>query len=44
MTTTAKPRDVASARRELSTENTPDNPLVQALRRQVTNGFVLYAN
>jgi len=44
MTITAKSRDVSSARRDLSTENTPDNPLVQALRRQVANGFVLYAN
>lgn len=29
---------------DLSTENTPDSPLVEALRRQVANGFVLYAN
>jgi starvation-inducible DNA-binding protein len=29
---------------ELSRENTPDSPVVQELRRQVANAFVLYAN
>jgi starvation-inducible DNA-binding protein len=28
----------------LSSENTADSPVVQALRRQVANAFVLYAN
>jgi starvation-inducible DNA-binding protein len=43
MSTTTS-RDVATIARELSRENTPDSPLVRALRRQVANGFVLYAN
>src|SRR5437764_1264004 len=29
---------------ELSTQNAPDNPVVDSLRRQVANAFVLYAN
>lgn len=29
---------------ELSRENTPDSPVVQELRRQVANAFVLYGN
>jgi starvation-inducible DNA-binding protein len=29
---------------DLSTENTPDSPVVDSLRRQVANAFVLYAN
>jgi starvation-inducible DNA-binding protein len=29
---------------ELTRENTPDSPVVQELRRQVANAFVLYAN
>jgi starvation-inducible DNA-binding protein len=34
----------ATIARELSRENTPDSPVVQELRRQVANAFVLYAN
>ena len=30
--------------RELTRENSPDSPVVQELRRQVANTFVLYAN
>jgi starvation-inducible DNA-binding protein len=30
--------------RELTAENTPRSPVVDALSRQVANGFVLYAN
>src|ERR671919_419509 len=37
----AKVRSIAQ---ELSRENTPDSPVVQELRRQVANAFVLYAN
>lgn len=37
-------REVASLMKELSRENTPDSPVVQDLRRQVANAFVLYAN
>jgi starvation-inducible DNA-binding protein len=29
---------------DLAAENTPDSPVVASLRRQVANGFVLYAN
>ena len=29
---------------DLSTENAPDSPIVESLRRQVANAFVLYAN
>jgi starvation-inducible DNA-binding protein len=36
--------DVAALAHELSRENTPDSPVVQELRRQVANTFVLYAN
>jgi starvation-inducible DNA-binding protein len=36
--------DAASLTHELSRENTPDSPVVQELRRQVANTFVLYAN
>ena len=32
------------AARELTAENTPKSPVVDALSRQVANGFVLYAN
>lgn len=35
---------IAEMAREVSRENTPDSPVVQALRRQVANAFVLYAN
>ena len=38
------PTDVLATTRELSRENTPDSPVVQDLRRQVANAFVLYAN
>lgn len=37
-------RQVASAAEELSRENTVDSPVVQDLRRQTANAFVLYAN
>jgi starvation-inducible DNA-binding protein len=35
---------IAEAARELSRENTADSPVVQALRQQTANAFVLYAN
>jgi starvation-inducible DNA-binding protein len=35
---------VATLDKELSRDNTPDNPVVQALRRQTANAFVLYVN
>src|SRR3990170_1689 len=38
------PAQVRSITQELSRENTPDSPVVQELRRQVANAFVLYAN
>jgi starvation-inducible DNA-binding protein len=47
MATTHKPAnstDVLTATRELSRDNSPDSPVVQELRRQVANAFVLYAN
>jgi starvation-inducible DNA-binding protein len=46
MATTSKPRqvDVGSLTDELSQENRPNSPVVQDLRRQVANAFVLYAN
>src|SRR5918992_5034269 len=47
MATTQKAVDPAAARsikQELSRENTPDSPVVQELRRQTANAFVLYAN
>jgi starvation-inducible DNA-binding protein len=37
-------KDAAALAHELSRENTPDSPVVQELRRQVANTFVLYAN
>lgn len=37
-------RDVASLTKELSRENHPASPVVQDLRRQVGNAFVLYTN
>ena len=37
-------RDTATLAREVSRENTPDNPVVEHLRRQVANAFVLYTN
>lgn len=37
-------REIATAIDELSRENTPESPVVQDLRRQTANAFVLYAN
>ena len=39
-----KPSEVRAAARELNKENNPESPVVQDLRRQVANAFVLYAN
>jgi starvation-inducible DNA-binding protein len=44
MATPSKPREVDKIAREVSRENTPDSPVVQALRQQTANAFVLYAN
>ena len=47
MATPAKqmsPPDTSAIRKELTRENTPDSPVVQDLRRQTANAFVLYAN
>jgi starvation-inducible DNA-binding protein len=47
MASTPKPSDSTQAQetaRELTRENSPDSPVVQELRRQVANTFVLYAN
>ena len=47
MATTTKPSSSTSAKSiadELSRENRPDSPVVQDLRRQTANAFVLYAN
>ena len=46
MATTTKPLppEIESIAHELSRENSPDSPVVQELRRQVANAFVLYAN
>jgi starvation-inducible DNA-binding protein len=46
MPTSSKNRSAAveAPPRELTRENTPENPVVQALRRQSANAFVLYAN
>ena len=44
MATPSKPRDVEKIAREVSRDNTPDSPVVQALRQQTANAFVLYAN
>jgi starvation-inducible DNA-binding protein len=47
MASTPKPSDptqVQITRRELTRENNPDSPVVQELRRQVANTFVLYTN
>jgi starvation-inducible DNA-binding protein len=38
------PAEVRSITEQLSRDNTPDSPVVQELRRQVANAFVLYAN
>jgi starvation-inducible DNA-binding protein len=37
-------QNAEQAARDISAENAPDSPVVQSLRRQVANGFVLYAN
>jgi starvation-inducible DNA-binding protein len=43
--TTKRPAtDIESIAQELSRENSSDSPVVQDLRRQVANAFVLYAN
>jgi starvation-inducible DNA-binding protein len=47
MASTPKPFDASQAQetaRELSRENSPDSPVVQELRRQVANTFILYSN
>lgn len=47
MATTSKaadPAQVLASARELTRENSPDSPIVQQLRRQVANAFVLYTN
>jgi starvation-inducible DNA-binding protein len=36
--------DVQSITHELTRENKPESPIIQALQRQVANAFVLYAN
>jgi starvation-inducible DNA-binding protein len=43
-TKSSRSTDVAAATQELTRENTPESPIVQDLRRQVANAFVLYAN
>jgi starvation-inducible DNA-binding protein len=40
----SNPVEVVANIHELSRENSPDSPVVQELRRQVANAFVLYAN
>ena len=44
MATSSKPRETDKITRDVSRENTPDSPVVQALRQQTANAFVLYAN
>jgi starvation-inducible DNA-binding protein len=44
MATSTQPRDIEKIERELSRENTPNSPVVQALQLQTANAFVLYAN
>jgi starvation-inducible DNA-binding protein len=39
-----RPTAVDTRSEELTRENTPESPVVQALRRQAANAFVLYAN
>jgi starvation-inducible DNA-binding protein len=43
-TKTPDPAEVRSLTDQLSRHNTPESPIVQELRRQVANAFVLYAN
>jgi starvation-inducible DNA-binding protein len=42
--TVAKQRDTAGIARQISAENQPESPVVQALRKQVANALVLYLN
>ena len=44
MRNTTTSRDTGALAHELSRENDPNNPVVQELRRQAANAFVLYAN
>jgi starvation-inducible DNA-binding protein len=44
MATPSKLREVEKIAREVSRENTPDSPVVQSLRQQTANAFMLYAN
>lgn len=46
MTTSSKNRSttVDAEKRDITRENTPQSPVVQALQRQSANAFVLYAN
>ena len=44
MATPTKPRDFEKIEREVSRENSPNSPVVQALQLQTANAFVLYAN
>jgi starvation-inducible DNA-binding protein len=44
MATPSKPREVEKIAREVSRENRPDSPVVQALRQQTANAFMLYSN
>ena len=44
MATPTKPRDFEKIEREVSRENSPNSPVVQALQQQTANAFVLYAN
>src|SRR6188474_2996769 len=41
---TVSATDVKSITHELTRENKPESPIIQALQRQVANAFVLYAN
>src|SRR5437870_6771017 len=41
---TPKVRDIRTLTTELSHDNTPESPLVENLRRQVANAFVVYTN
>ena len=44
MTGSTKQMATKAIVQDLSMQNTPDSPVVEALRRQVANAFVLYAN
>lgn len=43
-TSKAQQKAATSAEREITSENRADSPVVQYLRQQVANGFVLFAN